>query len=309
MRSDLIEMCAKERDETSRTGGPDDHSVAGASWRDERLGQFLHNRKLMMGLLLAVFIALAVTIGPVIHGGDPVANNLTNRLQPPGASHPLGTDQLGRDVLARVLRGGQVSLAASLGAVLLSAVVGVLAGLISGYFGSPIDDVLMRIVDIQLAFPFILFALILVMVLGRELISVVIVLATTGWVYYARPIRGEVLSVREREFIVAARSVGATDRRIILKHILPNVMATVLVISSIRVGITILTESALSFLGIGLQPPLPSWGRDLFEGRRFLSSAWWVGIFPGLAVFLAVAAVNLIGEGLQEIQRPDRDTG
>ncbi|MHB1005017.1 MAG: ABC transporter permease [Chloroflexota bacterium] len=271
--------------------------------------RFLHrgleNWKIGLGVVLLLVIMMAVAVGPVLAGYDPTATDLINRLQAPGWAneqrHLMGTDQLGRDITARVLEGGRLSLAVSASAVLLAMFVGVVAGLCAGLYGGRVDTVVMWLVDMQLAFPFILLALILVAALGNGVPNLVIVLSLASWVVYARTVRGEALSLRERDFVTAARSLGATNVRIVRRHLLPNVLPLIIVISMVQIGQIILIESSLSFLGVGLQPPFPSWGRDLFEGRRFIEVAWWVGAFPGLAILSTVIAVNVLGEGLREL--------
>jgi peptide/nickel transport system permease protein len=254
-----------------------------------------------------VLLALTVLVsfaGPRIYPVDPLKQNLFALLQPPGASeagfHPLGTDANGRDMLSRIISGGRISLLVGVSSTLVAGTLGVALGLASGYFGGWVDAMVMRLVDLQLAFPFILLAIFASAILGRSLAMLVAILAVNGWMVYARVVRSEVLTLREREFVLAARCVGATPVWILARHFLPNLASSVVVVSTIQVGALIIAESSISFLGFGVQPPTPSWGRMLGEGRNYLTSAWWVPTFPGLAIMLTVLAINLVGEGLRD---------
>jgi peptide/nickel transport system permease protein len=257
-------------------------------------------------VLLLAFVATAL-LAPVLGLDDPSRSNLRARLGPPTwtallspGAHPLGTDQLGRDMLSRIVHGSRVTLAVAGAAVVLGGSIGVLLGIVSGYVGGITDRLLMRLVDIQLALPLMLLALLVVAALGPSLQNLIVVLALTSWVRYARIIRGQVLAVREREFVQAAQAIGAGRWRIMLRHILPNVLTPALVIASLELARVIIMEAALSFLGLGIQPPSPSWGRMLAEGRVYLSSAWWIVTFPGLAILLTVLGVNLVGDWLRD---------
>ena len=253
-------------------------------------------------LLLFVLMAL---LGPWIAPYDPVKTDLAHRMTPPALSfsalaHVFGTDQLGRDILSRLIAGSRVTLAVAALAVLVGGVVGVLAGLCAGYYGKWVDRILMRLADVQLSFPLMLLAVLIVAALGPSLPNLIMVLALTTWVRYARIVRGEVLSLREREFVLAARAAGASPARIVLRHLLPNVMTAVLVVGTLELARVIILESALSFLGLGVQPPSPSWGRMLADGRSYLESAWWLATIPGLAILLTVLSVNLVGDWLRD---------
>jgi peptide/nickel transport system permease protein len=254
-------------------------------------------------LLLLVVISIA---GPWLGLSNPVRSDLSLRMLSPTWSltglgnHPLGTDQLGRDILSRIIYGSRVTLSVGLAAVVLGGFFGVLLGLVSGFRGGWTDRILMRIADMQLSLPLMLLALLVVAALGPSLQNLIIVLALTGWVRYARIIRGQVLSLREREFILSARAIGAGPLRIMLRHILPNVLTPALVVATLELARVIVMEAALSFLGLGVQPPSPSWGRMLAEGRTLISSAWWISTFPGVAILLTVLSVNLVGDWLRD---------
>lgn len=261
-------------------------------------------------VLVASFVLLAVT-APLLGLEDPVRGDLRDRLLAPTwtspfnpGAHPLGTDQIGRDVLSRIAHGSRVTLAVAGAAVILGGIVGVALGLMAGYFGGLTDRIVMRIVDMQLALPLMLMALLIIAALGPSLRNVVIVLALTSWIRYARIIRGQVLSLREREFVQSAHAIGAGTWRIMLRHLLPNVLTPALVVATLELARVIIMEAALSFLGLGVQPPSPSWGRMLSEGRVYLSSAWWIVTFPGVAILLTVLSINLIGDWLRDYYDP-----
>lgn len=258
-----------------------------------------------VGIGFLVILVLAAVFGPAAGLPSPIQNNLLTRLAMPSLNlwqggHLFGTDQLGRDILARVLTGARVTLIIGFSAVILGGVIGVLIGLIAGYFGGWFDALLMRLVDIQLAIPLTLLALLVVSSLGPSMQNLVIVLSLTSWVQYARIVRGEVLQVRERDFIRSAHAIGLRDTKIILRHILPSVLPAAIVIATIELARVIILESALSFLGLGIQPPSPSWGRMLADGRAYMSTAPWVAIFPGAAIFLTTLSINLAGDWLRD---------
>lgn len=254
--------------------------------------------------VLAAFVLVGL-FAPWLVPHDPNAQDLTARLLPPGSpDHLLGTDLLGRDVLSRLLAGARVSLLIGFAAVVLSGAVGITIGLVSGYVGGIVDTVSMRIVDAWLAFPFLLLAIALVAVLGPGLRNVVIALVVTGWVVYARLVRGETLSLREREFVLAARGLGDSHLSIMVRHILPNVLAPVLVVATLELGVVIVTEASLSFLGLGVEARQPTWGAMLADGRAYLERAWWLATLPGLAIFAVVLAVNVVGDALRDAFDP-----
>jgi peptide/nickel transport system permease protein len=263
-------------------------------------------RRLNVAVLLsaAVLIVMtaAVLLADVLTPHRPETINLRARLAPPLTltEHPLGTDATGRDVLTRILHGGRVSLLVGVVSTLIGLALGTLLGIISGYFRGWLDELIMYLVDVQLALPFVLLAVAVALVLGRSLPVLIGLAALSTWSLYARVIRGEVLSLREREFIVAARSLGAQDAYIMLRHMLPNLAGPLLVLGTLSVGRIILLESGLSFLGIGIQPPTPSWGGMINDGRDYLSSAWWLATLPGVALMLLVLAVGTLGDWLRD---------
>jgi peptide/nickel transport system permease protein len=263
-----------------------------------------------IGALIVGLVIVAAVAAPWLATADPIDQDLAVALKPPfwwqdgSLRHPLGTDHLGRDVYSRLIYGAQISLTISVLAALLGATVGVVAGLVAGYRGGRVGAVIMRIVDLNLAFPLILLALAVVALLGANLRNLVVVMAITTWMIYARVVRGLSLALREQEFVQAVRALGAHDARIIARHVLPNVLPAVLVIWTLEVARVILMESALSFLGLGVPPPTPTWGRMLAEGRDYLTMAGWISIFPGLAIMVTVLGINFLGDGLRDLLDP-----
>jgi peptide/nickel transport system permease protein len=255
-------------------------------------------------VLLAVLAALA---GPALSGIDPAVQALPLRLEGPSPAHWFGLDELGRDILARVLAGARISLLVGLVVVSISASVGMLLGSIAGYFGGVIDESISRVIDVLLAFPGLLLAIALVAVLGPSLVNVVLALSLIGWVGYARLVRGQVLRAREFEFVQAARAVGAPIPRILLRHIMPTALPAVTVQATLGMGAAILAEASLSFLGLGVQPPTPSWGTMLNGGRLHLLDAPHLTIFPGVAIALLVLGFNFLGDGLRDRLAPVKE--
>lgn len=271
----------------------------------------LRHRGALAGFTLLFLLFLIAISAPWLGLPSPTDTSLLQRMKPPSwdgfftpGLHPLGTDELGRDVLSRIIYGSRTTLTVALIAVVLGGVVGVLIGIIAGYYGGWIDSLLMRIVDVQLALPLMLLALLIVATFGPSLSNLVLVLALTSWIRYARIIRGQVLSLREREFILSAHAIGVSDWRIIWRHLLPNVLTAALVVATLELARIIVMDAALSFLGLGVQPPFPSWGKMLADGRVYISSAWWIVTFPGLAILLTVLSVNLLGDGLRDYFDP-----
>ena len=256
--------------------------------------------------LLVCLLALPAALAPQIAPYDPLRGSLAKRLKPPvwmaggSSDHLLGTDKLGRDILSRMIYGARVSLAVSLIAIVVGGVIGVALGLVSGYFGGKTDALLMRLVDISLSLPTILLALVLVAAVGPSFGTVIIVLVVLLWSRYARLVRGETLVIKERDFIARARVAGASHVRIMARYLFPNVVNSLTVLATLQVGYVILLESALSFLGAGLPRPTPAWGLMIADGRELIVTAWWVSMFPGLAIMLTVLALNLLGDWLRD---------
>jgi peptide/nickel transport system permease protein len=253
-----------------------------------------------IGLAIVLVTVLAAVVGPSLSPYDAASQELARRLEPPSISHPFGLDELGRDILARLLAGARISLLVGLAVVSVSSVVGTLLGSIAGYFGGRVDDVISRIVDVLMAFPGILLAIALVAVLGPSLTNVVIALSVIGWVGYARLVRGQALRARELDFVQAARALGAGSPRIVVRHVLPTALPAVVVQGTLGMAGAIIAEASLSFLGLGVQPPTPSWGTMLDAGRSHLFDAPHLTIFPGLAIALLVLGFNFVGDGLRD---------
>jgi peptide/nickel transport system permease protein len=253
------------------------------------------------GLAIVGLIVLVAVAAPLIAPHDFAEQQLSKALLAPleERSYPLGTDHLGRDILSRIVFGARTSLLVGAGGVVIAGTIGIALGLIAGYQGRWVDDLIMRLVDVQLSFPPIFLVIAIMAVIGQSLLNVVVVLGVVTWVQYARVVRASTLSVKQREFVEAARSLGAGGPRIVLRHVLPNILAPILVIATVNVSTLILAEAALSFLGLGVQPPTPAWGTMLSEGREVYRIAWWNAVFPGLAILVTVLGVNLLGDGLE----------
>lgn len=271
--------------------------------RDVVWQRFRRNRMALIGAAIVLFMfvmAGAATFTRI----DPAAIDISKSLLPPSWSHPLGTDDLGREVLVRMLYGARISLLVGFVAVGISTLIGILCGALAGYYGGWIDAVIMRFVDIMLCFPTFFLILAVIAFLDPSIWNIMIVIGLTSWMGVARLVRAEFLSLRQRDFVLAARALGASDLRLIFRHILPNALSPVLVSATLGIAGAILTESALSFLGIGVQPPTPSWGNMLIIGKQTLGSAWWLSVFPGLAILITVLGYNLLGEGIRDALDP-----
>jgi ABC-type dipeptide/oligopeptide/nickel transport system permease subunit len=266
------------------------------------------------GGVVIVLVALAALFAPFISPDSPTAINLGNSLQPPfwmsggSTAHLLGTDVLGRDELSRLIYAARVSLTVGIAASAIAVAIGVPLGIIAGYMGGLFDSVIGVILNILLAFPFLLLALLIAAVVGPGFANVIIILGVTGWPIYTRIIRAQVLEIRERDFVKLARAMGLSHTRVMLRHVLPGIWGTFLVIASLQVGQMILSEAFLSFLGLGVQPPQPSWGEMLSDGQSLIFSQWWLTLFPGLAIFITVLSVNLFGDGLRDLFDPAAGT-
>lgn len=256
------------------------------------------------GASLLVLLVVLVLAAPLLTSYDPTKISPRDRLQPPNAEHPFGTDHFGRDVMSRVLHGGALSLPMGVVPVGMAAVVGVLLGLAAGYFGGWLDLVLMRVIDVWIAFPPILLAMAVVTILGTGLTNIMIALGIAWIPYYTRMVRSSVLESRQRMYVDAASALGGGDARIMLRHVLPNVLTPVMVMASMGIANAILAGAALNFLGLGAQAPAPEWGAILADGRQFIRQAWWLGVFPGTAIALTVLAANLLGDGLRDALDP-----
>jgi ABC-type dipeptide/oligopeptide/nickel transport system permease subunit len=265
--------------------------------------------RIKWGLAAAVVllgIVGSAVFAPRLAPHDPIRVNIRHRLAPPAwmdggtSAHLLGTDQVGRDLLSRIVYGGRVSLVVGIGSVTLATTLGILLGLAGGYFGGRIDAVMMTALNVMLSFPFVLLALAVIAVLGPSLVNMILVFGAAGWPIYARVVRAETLAIREREFIVASRALGTGHARIVFRHVFPNLSSPVIVIATLQVAQVIIVESFLSFLGLGVQPPTPAWGNMLGEGRVYMLNSWWIATFPGLAIFVTTLAINLVGNGLRD---------
>ena len=261
--------------------------------------------KKWVGLALTVTAILVAVAAPWLTSHDPLRADFAASLQPPGTSgHPLGTDQLGRDLLARVLHGARLALFIGVCTVVVTALAGSLLGLVAGFVERWPAAVLMRLADVQLSFPFILLALTINAIVGLGLRNIILSLSAAGWVVYARVVRGEVLSVKQRDFVHAAAALGVGRGRLLFRHVLPNVAPSIIVVSSLQFSQFIVAEAAISFLGFGIQPPTPAWGSMLSESRDFLYVAWWLAAFPGAALALTALGVNLLGDWLRDTLDP-----
>ncbi len=271
--------------------------------RDVVWRRLRRNRMAMVGGLI-VLVMFAMAAAASLSSADPSAIDVSQRLAPPSMRHPLGTDDLGRSVLVRMLYGARISLLVGFVAVGISTLIGILFGALAGYYGGWVDALTMRFVDIMLCFPTFFLILAVIAFLDPSIWNIMIVIGLTSWMGVARLVRAEFLSLRRRDFVLAAQSLGVSDGRLIFRHILPNAMSPVLVSATLGVAGAILTESALSFLGIGVQPPTPSWGNMLITGKQTLGSAWWLSLFPGLAILITVLGYNLLGEGIRDALDP-----
>ena len=284
-------------------------SVRGAegsrAWR-----KLARNPAALAGALILLAVIGAAVFAPYVSPQDPARQSLIRRFTPPLWAHggslayPLGTDQVGRDILSRIIYGSRVSLIVGISAVLVSLSVGVILGLLSGFLGGRVDTVIMTVVDVTLSFPQLLLALAFVAALGPSLLTIIVVLGLTGWERYARVVRAEVLALREKDFVEAARAMGAGSARLLLRHLLPNTFSSIIVMSTLQVAQAILAEAALSFLGVGTGSAYPTWGQMIALGRDFVTVAWWLPTFPGLAILLTVLAINLVGDRLRDALDP-----
>ena len=283
--------------QTARTGAPSRPGL-------DLLRKALRHRLVVAGGSIVLLLGVLALFGRALAPHDPLMMDFTTRFAPPSWTHPFGTDDFGRDLFSRVLYGARVSVQVAFIAVSLSGVAGVTLGVLAGYLGGWIDEVIMRVMDVIFAFPAVLLAITVMAILGRGVENAMIAIAIVYAPIFARVTRGAVISVRDREFVTAARALGQGHGRVMFKHVLPNTLGPIIVQTSLSLAFAILAEAALSFFGLGTQPPDPSWGRMLSEGRGFLGQAPWMGIFPGLAIMLSVLGFNLLGDGLRDVLDP-----
>lgn len=277
-------------------------------WRWSKL--LLQSKTGTLGFIIVLSVIIVAVFADVIAPHDPAQNNLGDMLKPPvwldggSSTYILGTDNLGRDMLSRIIFGTRVSLLVGVFSVILAGIIGVLVGILAGYYGGFIDNVLMRIVDSFLAIPSILFILVVLAVFEPSIMVLIVVIGFTNWVTYARVVRGEVLSIKEREYVKASKSIGTKNTTIMLKHIFPNIVSSFIVISTLSVATTIVLEASLSFLGLGIQPPTVSWGGMLTDGRNYLATNWWLATFPGIAITVTVLGIIFLGDWLRDVLDP-----
>lgn len=272
--------------------------------KSDFLSRFIRNKLALSGLVIVLLFFIISLAAPIIERYDPSEINKEEMLLPPDSGHIFGTDKLGRDVFSRMVWGSRISLKVGFVAVGISILIGTFLGAIAGYYRGAIDSVIMRFVDIMLCFPSFFLILAVIAILEPSIWNIMIVIGVTGWMGVARLVRAEFLTLSERDFVMAARAQGAGDVRIIFSHLLPNAMGPILVAATLGVAGAILTESALSFLGIGVQPPTPSWGNILTEGKDTIEVAWWLSLYPGLAILVTVLGYNLLGEGIRDAMDP-----
>lgn len=276
----------------------------------ETLREVARRPSALIGGAMITMVLLVSLSFPLFYSVDPLEQDLMARFTPPvwqdGGTwtYPLGADNLGRDVLVRLLYGSRVSLLVGFAAVLVAEIAGILLGLFSGYYGGKLDSLIMRVADIFMAYPFMLLTISVIAVLGSSIFNLILVLGLSDWVTYARTIRGSVLSLKKKEFVEASRAIGTPHRVILFRHILPNVLSPMLVLGTLRVANIIIWESGLSFLGMGVPPPMPTWGRMLAEGRLYITDAWWLVTLPGLAIMVTILSINLLGDGLRDALDP-----
>lgn len=277
-------------------------SYAEAVWR-----RFRRHKLAVVGLVVLAVLYASAVFAPWIAPYDPDEPDLAHALAPPSAAHIMGTDNYGRDEFSRALFGGRISLSVGLVAVGIALTIGVLIGAVAGYYGGLVDNLLMRLVDVVISFPVLFLLVTVVAVIGPSIFNIMVVIGLTGWTGVARLVRGQFLSLRRQDFVEGARALGAGDARLIFGHILPNALAAVIVAGTLGVGGAILTESALSYLGLGVQPPTPSWGNMLYDGQGYIRQAWWMTVFPGFFIFLTLVSINLVGDALRDALDPHQD--
>lgn len=269
------------------------------AWRE-----FVRNRAAVVGIVILILMILSAVFAGQLTTYDPLARDASVRLAGPSIEHPFGTDSLGRDMMSRILHGGQVSLQVGFFSIFLATIIGTPLGLVAGYFGGRVDSIIMRVMDIILAFPGLILVIWLVAMLGSNMINVILSIAFFSLPTYSRLVRSSTLSIREMDFVVAAQSMGAQHFRILFSHILPAVMGPLIVLTTLSISGAIVTGASLSFLGLGVRPPTPEWGALLADGRAYLRNAWWISFFPGMTITLVVLAANIVGDGLRDALDP-----
>lgn len=285
-------------------------TARGTERRGRVLRKLLAHRGAMAGAIVTAVVLFASVFAPFVAPKDPLALDPSRRLMPPAWmeggqwEYLLGTDHVGRDVLSRLIWGSRISTAVGVSAVTISATIGIVLGLIGGFYRGPVERVILWFADVQMAFPFYLLVISIIAVVGTGFRTIILVFGVAGWVIYARIVRGSVLALREREFVEAARALGTSNVKILLRHVLPNVVTPVIILATLRVASVIVWESGLSFLGLSVPPPTATWGRMLADGRAYLANAWWTATFPGLAIMVTVLGVNMLGDGLRDALDP-----
>ena len=275
-------------------------------WRIDTLRSIMRSKTALISIIILVLLIAIAIAAPMLAPLNPSRVNVLKTLKPPmwleggDPKYVLGTDSLGRDVLSQLIYGTRVSLLVGVVVVIVGGTLGTVLGLLAGYYGGKLDDIIMRIADIQLAFPFILLAITFLSVLGPGINNLILVLAVGSWMSYARVMRGQIISLREKEYVESARTIGASNFSILFRHLLPNAIAPIIVIASFSVASTIISEASLSFLGLGVRPSTPTWGAMLANGREYMSDAWWLVVIPGFAIMITVLAVNLLGDWLRD---------
>ncbi len=272
--------------------------------RRRQLASALRQPTVAVGFVVLVVFILAALLAPMLSPADPLAQDVLAGLKPPSAAHLFGTDKLGREIFSRILYGARISLFVGVTVVLISSVIGALLGVLAGYVGGWVDEALMRVTDIFFAFPALILAMAIAGALGPSLQNALIAISAVTWPVYARLLRGQVLSLKEREYVLAARTVGVPEWQIILRHLLPNTLAPLLVQASFDMGGAITSVAGLSFIGFGAQPPTPEWGVMISEARTYMATAWWMGTFPAVSIMLVVGGFNLLGDGLRDLLDP-----
>ncbi|MBU8921598.1 MAG: ABC transporter permease [Bacteroidales bacterium] len=288
----------------ARNSGSGPLAGAEPSFRRRAVSKFLRNRVAVAGLIILLLIVSSSILSILAGAPDSAEIDLDRSLEPPSLRHPFGTDAFGRDLLIRVLQGGRVSLSVGFAARTISLVLGLLFGTLAGFYGGKVDSILMRLADITFSFPTLLLLIAIMAVASPGLISLFTALGVVGWAALARLVRAQVLSVRQREYVQAARAAGASDLKIITRYILPQCISPVIVVYTLGLGMTVMAESSLSFLGLGVQPPVPSWGRMISGGIAFMRTAPWLTLFPGLVLTLTISSLNLVGDGLRDALDP-----